>query len=444
MPKMSVVIPAYNAERYISEALISLQKQTLADFEAIIVNDGSTDSTRAITDSFCASDSRFISFYQENSGVYAARNRALEKATGKYVAFLDSDDIFTKDSLKALYDTLEETGADMAVCRLQSFGAGGEKFNPYADKLANKKEISAFDYDLVWNYLIGNKCFRRASLDASDTRFPPFKYSEDGAFIYDFMLPSRRAAGAVGACYKYRRHEPHDASVTQTVKMELVRDYIAAMRLIYDKAESAAPHAPADVEIKDFLQELIYKSDFALITQFYRLFWQADDETLGAIGAEHERLWRLMEDRTQAKAARQWQDIGRLVFSRAEMASRPSVSVIVSGLEGEPLKTTVESIFYQSMPAFEVIISENEAGGGDIPPKWLDCENTVVLPDGAFVKNAKKSARSKKRLVLKKRLAADTRLFKFLLNMSLPEKIKDRCFGLLFRAAKKAVEMKRL
>ena len=126
------------------------------------------------------------------------------------------------------------------------------------------------------------------------------------------------------------------------------------------------------------------------------------------------------------------------------MASRPSVSVIVSGLEGEPLKTTVESIFYQSMPAFEVIISENEAGGGDIPPKWLDCENTVVLPDGAFVKNAKKSARSKKRLVLKKRLAADTRLFKFLLNMSLPEKIKDRCFGLLFRAAKKAVEMKRL
>lgn len=441
---MSVVVPAYNAEKYIAEALNSLQAQTLDDFEAIIVNDGSTDSTQTIIDGFCSADSRFISIIQQNSGVSAARNKALERASGKYVAFLDSDDVFTEDSLRALYEALEETGADMAVCRLRSFGVGIEKYNPYAELLASKKDISAFDFDLVWNYLIGNKCFRREAVEKSSIRFPPLRYSEDGAFIYSVMLPSGRATGVFGACYKYRRHDAGDASVTQTVNAGLVRDYKEAMNMIYKMAESAVSHAPLDVKMEDFLQELTYKSDFALITQFFRLFWQADDNALRLIGDEHKRLQRIMRDDLKKKSAAQWADIGEPVFSRRELAYSPFISVIVSGLTGDSLKATVESVFLQSMPRFELLISKSEATCGAIPQKWLDCENVIILPDNGFLKAAKSAARSKKVIILKNEYRADARIFKFVQNLGLPEIIKNRFFGLLVRVSQKAAEMKKI
>ncbi len=441
---MSVIVPAYNAEKYIAEALESLLAQTLADFEAIVVNDGSADATQAVIDAFCARDSRFICLSQPNSGVSAARNNALKRVTGRYVAFLDSDDKFTEGSLQAFFEALEETGADMAVCRLKSFGAIGEKDNPYADKLAKKKNINAFDMDLVWNFLIGNKCFRRETLERAGVSFPPLRYSEDGAFIYNVMLPSGRAVGAPDACYRYRRHDFADASVTQTVNAALVRDYIDAMKLIYGRALETVSEMPLDVDAEAFLRELVYKADFALITQFYRLFWQADSKTLNLIGAEHKRLQSMMNDATRQKAAAQWADIGEPVFSRALLASMPKITVIVTHLNGMALESTVNAVFYQSMPAFELIITQSEALSGAIPQRWLQCENVVVLPDKGFIKNAKRASRSKKRLVIKRECKADVRLFKYLLNLGLSEQIKNRFFGLLFRAAKKAVEMKRL
>lgn len=444
LPKVSVVVPAYNAEKYIAEALDSLKAQTLGDFEAIIVNDGSTDFTQTIIDGFCSADSRFVSIVQPNSGVSAARNKALERAKGKYVAFLDSDDVFTKDSLRAFYEALEETGADMAVCRLKSFGAGVEKYNPYADLLANKKDIGAFDFDLIWNYLIGNKCFRRESLEKSGVRFPPLRYSEDGVFIYSVVLPSGRATGVSGACYKYRRRGADDASVTQTVNEKLVRDFTSAMNMIYKMAESAVSQAPPDVSAEDFLQELIYKSDFALITQFYRLFWQADDNTLKLIGDEHKRFQGMMREDIKKKADMQWADIGEPVFSRRELALCPLISVIISDLTGDALKTTAESVFLQSMPRFEIIISKSEADCGAIPKKWLGCENVVVLSDEGFIKAAKKAARSEKVIVFKKEYRLDARLFKFVQNLGLPEAIKNRFFGLLVRASQKAAELKKI
>jgi len=96
-PMVTVIIPVFNGEKYIAEAIQSVLDQTMADFELIIINDGSTDNTASIIASF--GDNRIIYIEQENSGVSAARNMGLEQAKGEFVSFLDADDAFPEESL---------------------------------------------------------------------------------------------------------------------------------------------------------------------------------------------------------------------------------------------------------------------------------------------------------------------------------------------------------
>ena len=92
MPKISVIIPVYNVEKYLRECLDSLLNQTFKDIEIICVNDGSTDGSLNILNEYASKDSRFIIINQNNQGLSAARNNGLNVAKGDYVAFLDSDD----------------------------------------------------------------------------------------------------------------------------------------------------------------------------------------------------------------------------------------------------------------------------------------------------------------------------------------------------------------
>ena len=90
---ISIIIPVYNAEKYLGELLDSVLKQTLSQFEVIIMNDGSTDSSQLIIGSYLKKDKRLRAFFQENQGQSAARNNALQYVNGEYIAFLDADDI---------------------------------------------------------------------------------------------------------------------------------------------------------------------------------------------------------------------------------------------------------------------------------------------------------------------------------------------------------------
>ena len=106
MPIISVIIPVYNGEKTIKETIESVLNQTFTDFELIIVNDGSQDSTLAVIDNI--QDSRKKIFSYPNAGVSESRNRGLEQATGEYIAFLDADDLWTPDKLEAQYKALQE------------------------------------------------------------------------------------------------------------------------------------------------------------------------------------------------------------------------------------------------------------------------------------------------------------------------------------------------
>ena len=103
---VSIIMPAYNAQKYIKESIDSVLNQSFGNFELIVVNDGSIDKTEEIVKSY--NDERIVLISQKNGGVSSARNRALEIAKGKYITFLDADDIFPKESLQKRYDYLEE------------------------------------------------------------------------------------------------------------------------------------------------------------------------------------------------------------------------------------------------------------------------------------------------------------------------------------------------
>lgn len=115
MEMISVIVPVYNAEECLRDALASLQAQTYADFEAIIVDDGSTDGSARICRDFCEVDARFRLISQKNEGVSAARNSGIEHAQGEWIAFMDSDDVMPADALYTLMRAAIESGAGIVA-----------------------------------------------------------------------------------------------------------------------------------------------------------------------------------------------------------------------------------------------------------------------------------------------------------------------------------------
>lgn len=114
MPKVSVIIPIYNTVAYLRETLDSICNQTLQELEIILVNDGSTDGSQAIIEEYAKRDTRIQWHVQPNQGLSVARNQGLSQATGKYIYFMDSDDILNFRALQSCYDACEEKKLDFA------------------------------------------------------------------------------------------------------------------------------------------------------------------------------------------------------------------------------------------------------------------------------------------------------------------------------------------
>lgn len=115
MPKISVVIPVYKVEKYLRRCLDSLQSQTMTDWQAICIDDGSPDSCPKILDEYAAVDSRFVVLHKQNQGVSAARNDGIKNATGEYIHFLDADDWIDKDFYDHALTVASDCGVDMVV-----------------------------------------------------------------------------------------------------------------------------------------------------------------------------------------------------------------------------------------------------------------------------------------------------------------------------------------
>ena len=113
MPKISIIIPMYNVEKYLRRCLDSVQNQTFSDFQAICVDDGSPDNSGEIAEEYAARDKRFVVVHKENGGLSDARNAGMPYATGEYIMFLDSDDFIHPQTMEFAYALAQKNGTDI-------------------------------------------------------------------------------------------------------------------------------------------------------------------------------------------------------------------------------------------------------------------------------------------------------------------------------------------
>lgn len=207
---ISVIVPVYNVEKYLERSVNSLLAQTYTEFEIILVDDGSTDSGGALCDSIKERDGRIRVLHKKNGGLSSARNAGLKVAEGKYVAFVDSDDVVSPDYLLKLYSAMTAVGADMAMCGKAVF-KGDEDIIPEKSTLIDVKEITYRDYmrDVFTNHdtyiPTWNKLYKKFLFDG--IKFPEGKLHEDTFTTYLCVKASNKVAVISDKLYYYFYNE---------------------------------------------------------------------------------------------------------------------------------------------------------------------------------------------------------------------------------------------
>lgn len=202
-PRVSVIMPAYNAERFIDEAISSVLSQTMTDWELIVIDDCSEDSSFQIAQNYANKDSRIrVLKNPENSGVAKTRNRGLDLFHGQYVAFLDSDDYWEPQMLEKMLSRAEETWADIVYCSYSLIDENGKKV--CNDFIVPPKTL--FKDSIVRSVITCSTVLITADL-AKGNRFPTDMYHEDIAMWFQILRDGATACGVTEILAAYRQRK---------------------------------------------------------------------------------------------------------------------------------------------------------------------------------------------------------------------------------------------
>ena len=213
MPKVSVIVPVYKVEQYLRRCIDSILAQTFADFELILVDDGSPDSSGVICDEYAAKDSRICVIHKENGGVSSARNAGLDVAVGEFVAFCDSDDWVECQWLSVMHDSIVKTNADVVVSRFAINSELDEETEGKKNHVGTTtyQELGAkFDFLVkiashqfgweVWTRLFRNRIIQEHHIRFCETCQ---NYAEDLAFVLEYTLCSNSQSSIAYSGYHY-------------------------------------------------------------------------------------------------------------------------------------------------------------------------------------------------------------------------------------------------
>ena len=235
-PAVSIIIPVYNTEKYLRECLDSVLAQTMTEIEVLCVDDGSTDSSLAILREYAAKDPRLTLYTQDHQFAGAARNLGIKHAVGKYLLFLDSDDVFDPQLVEKSYNRAEETEADICVFGGELFFDDSGKRCPAPNlcrpDLCPKEVFSAADYpDEIFSFTTPaswNKIFRREFIIAEGIEFPKLRTAEDLVFVLSALACAKRITLLNEPLIGYRQHS---ASLMHTQDKDPLSFYAALLEL---------------------------------------------------------------------------------------------------------------------------------------------------------------------------------------------------------------------
>ena len=214
-PILSVVVPVYNAEAHLPACLDSIRAQTFTEWEAILVDDGSKDGSSRICDEAAKQDPRFRVIHKENAGVSNARNDGIEAASGKYLMFIDADDLVTPEYFAEMVRAEETYGADLVLCGFDRFNDEWEKhFQLTRFYVGIFRDVKQFlmlyttPKTNMFGVSIWAKLYRTDMIREHDLRFDPaISYEEDCVFITD-CIPHVRSVIVLGEpMYRYRQQQ---------------------------------------------------------------------------------------------------------------------------------------------------------------------------------------------------------------------------------------------
>ena len=237
VPKVSVLVPIYNVERYLETCLDSLLAQTMTDFEVILINDGSTDSSRDIIQRYLDLDERFDVIDKENSGYGASMNLGLDRARGTYVGILESDDFFERDALEKLCEACEAADAEVAKANFWLYWSEPEErqelFDVVLPEMAGRVCKPLDDPDKTIFYQkpsIWSALYRRDFLERTGIRFleTPGASFQDASFNFKVWALAERVVYLYD-CVLYYRQDNEGSSVNNPGKMYCVCDEYAEM-----------------------------------------------------------------------------------------------------------------------------------------------------------------------------------------------------------------------
>lgn len=211
MPKVSVIIPVFNVEKYLTKCLDSVVNQTLKDIEIIIVNDGSTDSSKNIIDSYLKKYKNIKYLEKENGGLSSARNYGIPYATGDYIAFLDSDDYIELSMYEEMYKKAQQENSDMVECDF-IWEYPNKKREDIGALYNGKKEAIEKARVVAWNKLI-----KREVIEKECLKFPEGLRYEDVEFFYK-LVPYLNKISFVKKCFIHYIQRDNSIVNTQNIR----------------------------------------------------------------------------------------------------------------------------------------------------------------------------------------------------------------------------------
>lgn len=229
LPKVSIIVPVYNVEKYLERCINSLQGQSLKELEIILVDDSSTDSSLQICNNLAKEDSRIKVIHKVNEGAGKARNAALAVATGKYIGFVDSDDYVEHDMFEVLYEKAEKYNSDLVMSGVifvdgNIYSKEGERVSKmYFDKdtyFETKEELKKLRMGIVgampddeddskYGMSVWKNLFRHEIIKKNNLTFQSEReiLSEDALFMVDYISCIDKATGISEVFYNYCRNE---------------------------------------------------------------------------------------------------------------------------------------------------------------------------------------------------------------------------------------------
>lgn len=208
MNRISIIVPVYNTSKYLEKCLNSLINQTYKEIEIIVVNDGSIDNSLEIANEIAKKDSRIKIYSKENGGLSSARNYGIEKSTGKYIGFVDSDDYVRKDMFEILMDMIESNNAQMSICGwylVENNNIRECNFKSGRKVLNNEQATDILLNHVSFDNFACNKLFEKRLFE--EIKFPEGKLLEDLLTIYKLINISERIVIDSVPLYYYVLHQ---------------------------------------------------------------------------------------------------------------------------------------------------------------------------------------------------------------------------------------------